>query len=195
MDKNLNEVTQEKAQSHKKNITCFLFNFPCTGPHSSQSLPGFTCISLFLKSPMASFFLDIRIMYPLLKFTLKGCSVSLSLWSHDCYLCCTHTNLSSIIIALFPIFNTSFEMPGPMTYGKPFHPSLEVVGGARIYNMLPLWGGSQRGGSGITAWMQVASLNRWWPHLEQNKWLRVQEAVAPEECEKMGHNMHVPSIW
>lgn len=34
-------------------------------------------------------------------------------------------------------------MPGPMSCDEPFHPRLEVLGGARIYNMLSF---------GITVW-------------------------------------------
>lgn len=95
----------------------------------------------------------------------------LSPWCHDCYLCSTHTDSPFFIIALFPPLRTSFGEPGPMSW-EPFHPGLEVMGGARIYTMLPLTqrcGGSQREGSGIIARVQENSVIWWWPPIWSRK--------------------------
>lgn len=63
-----------KPRIIRRLITCLLFNFPRA--RLASELPGFSyVISHFLKPPMVSFLLNIRIVYFLLKFTLKGCNV------------------------------------------------------------------------------------------------------------------------
>lgn len=104
--------------------------------HVLGGLPGFIYIGSFLKSPTVSFFLDIRIMYLVLTFTLKGWSVfSLPDLMTVTFAVPTLTSYPLLLLC-FPYTALHLKCQDPWA-GKPFHPSLEGVGGARIYNMLP----------------------------------------------------------
>lgn len=85
---------------------------------------------------MVSFFLDIRIMYLLLTFTLKGCSVFSRPDPTTVTFAVPTLTSHPLLLLCFPYTTLHLECQAPWA-GKPFHPSLGGVGGARIYNMLP----------------------------------------------------------